>query len=204
MIESASVVVNQPLPVVEAMVRDVSSWTALFGDVEDVSRLARDRYVVQVRQGRRVRPALLRVHRQAAEHRVSWRTLSGPAWSGELHLLALTGHRTMVRLSLDRTPHGAGSGSQLPAGLPDQVPGRPWDGLPGWVRTVLPRLGRTAWGRPGNSRVTGDLRRLCERGDALPRPVRPQRLGPLPGARPVEDVLIIEGMCRRPGGSGTE
>lgn len=204
MIDSANMVVNQPLPVVEAMVRDVSSWATLFGDVEDVIRLARDRYVVQLRQGRAVHPALLRVCRQTAEHRVSWRTLSGPVWSGELHLLPLAGGRTAVHLSFDRTRCGASLRSGPLERSPERSLERSPERLLGWLRGLLAGFGRAARGWLVAGQAARDLRRLRERADALPRPVRPHRMGPLPGARPVEDVLIIEGMNRRPEAAAAE
>jgi hypothetical protein len=182
-IDTATAVVSQPLPVVEAMIRDVSSWSSLFGEVEDVTRLARDRYLVQLRRGRRIRPAVVGVRRNSPDHRIAWRALSGPNWSGELHLVALTGRRTAVHLILDRTPRRQ-----------PRLPG-PGAGLRRLLRGLVP--GRSRNGRPPVSQAHRDLGRFRERVDALPRPVRPARMGPLPGARPVEDVLIIDGLRRR-------
>ena len=195
MIDNATVVVSQPLPVVEAMVRDVSGWAALFSEVEDVARLARNRYLVHLRRGRRVLPAVLRVQRDTNEHRIGWHTVTGPSWSGRLHLVALTGRRTAVHLTFDRTSRS----SRVLAGSLEKWRAR-------W-RAVLPGTGASARARLVLSgQAKRDLRRLRERVDVLPRPIRPMRLGPLPGARPVEDVLVIDGLRREappatPGGA---
>lgn len=189
MIDKATVVVSQPLPVVEAMVRDVSGWAALFGEVEDVARLARDRYLLQLRRGRRVLPAVLQVQRNTNDHRIAWHTVTGPSWSGRLHLVALTGRRTAVHLTFDRTS------------LPSRVLGASLEKWRARWRAVLPGPGPGPGAAPGarlalSGQAQRDLRRLRERVDALPRPVRPVRLGPLPGARPVEDILVVDGLRR--------
>jgi hypothetical protein len=184
-IDNATVVVSQPLPVVEAMVRDVSGWAALFSEVEDVARLARNRYLVHLRRGRRVLPAVLRVQRDSTDHRIGWHTVTGPSWSGRLHLVALTGRRTAVHLTVDRTPLP----SRALAGSLQR-----W-----WARLHAVVLGTGASARARlvlSGQAKRDLRRLRDRVDALPRPIRPVRLGPLPGARPVEDVLVIDGLRR--------
>jgi hypothetical protein len=206
-IDNATVVVSQPLPVVEAMVRDVSGWAALFSEVEDVARLARNRYLVHLRRGRRVLPAVLRVQRDSTEHRIGWHTVTGPTWSGRLHLVALTGRRTAVHLTFDRTTLDRTPLPAVPA-VP-AVPSRSLAGSLGgslggslqrwWARwrAVLPGTGVSARARLVLSgQAKRDLRRLRERVDVLPRPIRPVRLGPLPGARPVEDVLVIDGLRR--------
>jgi hypothetical protein len=172
--ERAGVVVSQPLPVVEALVRDVSGWPALFADVQDVSRLAHDRYLVELRQGRRgrrvrTRAALVRVRWNAVEHQFSWHSVTGPEWSGELRLTPLTGRRTAVALTLN---------------------GR--DGGPGWLSRLINR------GYRSSGDATRDVEALRSRVAALPQPVRPVRLTPLPGARPVEDVLMMAGLAGRP------
>ncbi|HET9657451.1 MAG TPA: hypothetical protein VFP72_19020, partial [Kineosporiaceae bacterium] len=161
MVDRAGVVVGQPLPVVEALVRDVSGWAGLFGAVEDVSRLGHDRYLVELRRGRRrTRAALVRVQWNASEHRFVWRTLNGPDWSGELRLTALTGRRTSVRLSFDGPLGHAGDPVPVPAG---EVPGsgpqaqrpprRAWPA--GWRR--LP------FRRPGSGQARRDLQALSRR-----------------------------------------
>lgn len=185
MIDSATVVVSQPLPVVEAMVRDVSSWSSLLGEVEAVTRLARDRYVLELRRGRRTRTAVVRVRRNAGDHRIAWQALSGPNWAGEVHLVALTGRRTAVHLTFDRTPR-----------QPSRRPGR-GAGLRRLLRGLVPGPSRSGSSRLPVSEAHRDLARFRERVDALPRPVRPARMGPLPGTRPVEDVLIVDGLRRR-------
>jgi hypothetical protein len=186
MIDNASVVVSQPLPVVEAMIREVTSWPGLFGEVEEVAGLARDRYAVQLRRGRRTRTALVRVRRNAADHRLAWQALSGPNWAGEVHLVALTGRRTAVHLTFDRSPR-----------QPAHRPG-PGEGLRRLLRGLIPVLSRRGGSRRPVSQARRDLARFRERVDAVPRPVRPARMGPLPGARPVEDVLIIDGIRHGP------
>lgn len=158
--ERASVVIAQPLPVIEAMLWDVASWPSFLRDVEDTRRIVHDQYQFTVRRGRRVREVVVQVRWRACDHRFSWQALDGPAWSGELELIALTGRRTAVRLVLADPP-------------------------PGLCHRAARLLGC------GRQAARNDLRALCRRADALPQPVRPQRLRPAVDRVGIGDIATV-------------
>jgi hypothetical protein len=181
MTDRSTVVVSQPLPVVEAVVRDVTGWPGLFGEVAAVTRLASGQYAIELQCGRRTSPGVVCVRWAAAEHRFTWRAVSGRPWSGELQLVALTGRRTAVHLTLNAVPARRGRRAAR-------------------LRGMLAALGPLWSSADSSSRRDGacrDLATLRRRLDALPPPVRPPRLVPRQGLHPMDDLLTTAGLRAR-------
>jgi len=146
--ERASTVIPLPLSVVESNVWDVTSWPAFLADAAWVRRTSQDRYVVGVRDGRRVCEVHVVVRWHAHDHRVSWQELEGPAWRGEMRLTALNGRRTRVTIAVEAQPRGMGA-----------------------------RVSRLLGATPERD-AAGDLERLAARLSTIPQPVNPIRLTP--------------------------
>jgi uncharacterized membrane protein len=108
MSDRAMTVIPLPLSVVESSICEVMSWTTFVAGVEWVERQPPDRFVAGVRQGRRVHAIPVTVRWHPGEHRVTWRELEGPAWRGELRLMALNGRRTRVMMEVTDRPRTFG------------------------------------------------------------------------------------------------
>jgi len=106
MTDRAATVIPLPLSVVESNIWNVASWPAFVADVEWVTRSGHERYVIGVRQGRRVHEVPVAVRWHARDHRVTWRELAGPAWRGEIRLTAVNGRRTRATMSITVHPRG--------------------------------------------------------------------------------------------------
>jgi hypothetical protein len=104
MSDRATTVIPLPLSVVESNIWDVTTWTAFVAGVERIERVAPERFLFGIRQGRRVHPVPVAVRWHPRDHRVSWRELHGPAWRGEIRLTALNGRRTRIGMEISAHP----------------------------------------------------------------------------------------------------
>ncbi|MDQ1286721.1 MAG: hypothetical protein QG622_286 [Actinomycetota bacterium] len=104
MSDQASTVINLPLSVVESNIWDPGSWPGFMDLLDRVERKSTERFILGVREGRRVFevPVALRWHPR--EHRASWSELQGPEFRGEIRLVALNGRRTKVTLEMVARP----------------------------------------------------------------------------------------------------
>ncbi len=103
--ESASVV-SARLAEVEAQLRDVESWPHFLVGLESVTKTAHERYRFSVRQGSGVHDVDVAVLCHPREHHFVWHALSGPAWDGDIRLVAVDDRRTRVTLSITVDPRG--------------------------------------------------------------------------------------------------
>lgn len=113
----ASAVVPEALPKVQLRLDDVQSWDRFLTGVESLTRVANERYLARLRDGRE---SLLAVRREGREHRYRWWSLRGPAFEGQLHLEAVDPAATRVTLSVTASPSGNGEVLDL-AGLRDDT-----------------------------------------------------------------------------------
>jgi hypothetical protein len=96
------------LKIVESRLGDVESWDRFLAGVQNVRRMAHERYVFQLDGGQEIRVAV-RAHLR--EHRFTWHSLVGPAFDGTLRLTAVDERLTRVTLSI--TARGAGMGADV-------------------------------------------------------------------------------------------
>jgi hypothetical protein len=99
----ASAVVHQPLPLVQHRLDDIQSWDRFLTEVESITRVAHERYLAKLLDGRET---LLCVRREGREHRYRWWSLRGPAFEGRLRLEAVDPARTRVTLTVNTAPSG--------------------------------------------------------------------------------------------------
>jgi hypothetical protein len=183
--ERASTVIPLPLSVVESNVWDVTLWPAFLSDAAWVRRTSQERYVIGVRNGRRVHEVPVVVRWQVHDHRISWQELEGPAWRGELRLSALNGRRTRVTLELVAQPRGLAA--RLAQGF---------GALPRDAASDLERLAArlSAIPQPVNPIRLAPTRRVGDPIGATAERRAPVRLGARPsperlGARPSPELL---------------
>ena len=104
MSQSASLVVNRPVSVIEAHFWPVTNWASCLADVASARRVAHERYLMELRSGRRTEEVMVAVRWNARHRRFAWKALEGPTWSGELTLTPVNGRRTRLSLSIVTVP----------------------------------------------------------------------------------------------------
>jgi uncharacterized membrane protein len=113
--QEATAVVNLSVSEIEAKLREIGAWPRFVVGLQDVIKTAHERYtfVVHDRSGTREVPVCAILHPR--EHRVSWKSLSGPAFDGEYRLHEESDRRTRVTVSLVAEPAGflAGLGDMI-------------------------------------------------------------------------------------------
>jgi len=102
--QHATTTVAAPLTDVQARIADVSSWPAFLYGLEAVEPAGHERYRFTLVNGKRRRTVLVCVQTHPAEHRVSWRQLEGPRYTGELRLRESDSGHTSVELTLTADP----------------------------------------------------------------------------------------------------
>lgn len=107
--QEATTVLAVPLAEVESTVCDVARWPAFLTGLESVEATGFERYRFTVTDGGR-RTVDVCVVPHPAEHRISWRGLSGPRYTGEWRLHAVDAGHTRVDLTMTADPHGMAAG----------------------------------------------------------------------------------------------
>jgi uncharacterized membrane protein len=102
--QHATTTVAAPLTDVQARLADVSSWPAFLYGLESVEPAGHERYRFTLANGKQRRTVLVCVQAHPAEHRMAWRQLEGPRYTGELRLRAVDSGRTAVELTLTADP----------------------------------------------------------------------------------------------------
>ena len=104
MSDSAYVVVNRPLSVIESQLWTVTNWASCLQDVVSVRRASHERYTMELMAGRGIDEVLVAVRWNARHHRFAWKALDGPSWTGQLQLHPVNGRRTRVTLEVLTVP----------------------------------------------------------------------------------------------------
>lgn len=104
--QQASAVLSAPLAAVEACVREVEAWPEFVVGVQSVTALAYQRYRFTIKDGRSTRAVDVAVVPHPKEHRISWHSISGPRFEGELRLSPSDERCTKAVLSLTAEPAG--------------------------------------------------------------------------------------------------
>ncbi len=102
--QEATTTLAAPLAAVESYVADVTHWPAFLIGLDTVERLGHQRYRFCVRDGADRREVVVAVRRDPARHRVTWRALEGPEYSGCLALTPVDTAHTKVHLELSSHP----------------------------------------------------------------------------------------------------
>src|SRR3954451_3541790 len=102
--QHATMTVAAPLTDVQARIADVSSWPAFLYGLEALEPAGHERYRFTLVNGKRRRTVLVCVQTHRAEHRVFWRQLEGPRYTGELRLRESDSGHTSVELTLTADP----------------------------------------------------------------------------------------------------
>jgi len=102
--DSAYVVVNRPLSVIESQLWTVTNWASCLQDVVSVRRASHERYTMELMAGRGIDEVLVAVRWNARHHRFAWKALDGPSWTGQLQLHPVNGRRTRVTLEVLTVP----------------------------------------------------------------------------------------------------
>lgn len=116
-----SAVVHQPLDRMQQRLDDVQSWDQFLTDVEGITRVAHERYLVRLPGGRE---SLIVVRREGRRHRFRWWALRGPAFEGRIELESVDPTHTRITLAVSLAPHDlAGQSLDLAAlqGDPDSL-----------------------------------------------------------------------------------
>jgi uncharacterized membrane protein len=108
--QQATAVMRAPLEVVRERLRDVTGWPAFVSGLVGVEQLGFERYRFTLAEGGARRDVPVCVVDHAAEHRISWRQLEGPRYSGEVRLRAVDDGHTQVELRTTVDPTGFASG----------------------------------------------------------------------------------------------
>lgn len=103
---AASTVVNLPMHEVSDRLRRVEGWREFLDGVSDISKVTHDRFTFTVATATGVRRRDVRVYHAEDGHRFSWKAVKGPRFTGVIHLSAVDGRRTMIRLSVIDMPYG--------------------------------------------------------------------------------------------------
>ncbi len=113
--QEASAVVSMPAAEVEAKLRQVEEWSRFLVGLEEVTKTSFERYLFRVRSGSRTREVQVAVVARPREHRIAWKALAGPAFSGVFRLQPVDARHTRVSLWLKAEPAGflAGLGDML-------------------------------------------------------------------------------------------
>lgn len=101
----ASAVVHQALPQVQQRLDDIQSWAQFLTEVDQVTRVAHERYLARLRDGRE---SLLVVRREGREHRYRWWSVRGPAFEGQHRLEVVDPGHTRITLTVSAGPGGDG------------------------------------------------------------------------------------------------
>jgi uncharacterized membrane protein len=101
-----AIVVNAPADMVEQRLMDVESWAAFLCDVENIMKVAHERYDFQINSWGHRRVARVVVRRDAREHFFMWKVLKGSGYNGTVRLKAVDGRRTQVTVALATWPDG--------------------------------------------------------------------------------------------------
>lgn len=105
--QEGATVVAAPLATVEATLRDVARWPEFLSGLESVRETGFERYVFSVSEGGgHARDVPVCVVPHVGEHRISWRALSGPRYTGELRLRVVDQEHTRVELAMTADPTG--------------------------------------------------------------------------------------------------
>jgi uncharacterized membrane protein len=104
--QQASAVLNAPLAVVEACLREVTAWPRFLVGLEEVTATTYQRYRFKIKEGKRFREVDVAVQAHPREHRFSWRALSGPRFEGEVRLAPSDERCTRAQLSVTAEPAG--------------------------------------------------------------------------------------------------
>jgi len=108
--QEATTTLAAPFAAVESYVADVTHWPAFLIGLDSVERLGHERYRFCVRDGRDCRDVVVAVRRDPTQHRISWRALEGPEYTGCLVLSPVDGAHTKVHLELSSHPGTLGAG----------------------------------------------------------------------------------------------
>lgn len=104
--QEASAVVRMSVAEVEDKLRQIEEWPRFLVGLEDVTKTSFERYRFRLRSGQRTREAQVAVMAHPREHRIAWKALAGPAFSGVFRLQPVDGRHTRVSLWLKAEPAG--------------------------------------------------------------------------------------------------
>lgn len=113
--QEASAVVSFPMSTVDTRLREIGSWPQFVVGLQNVIKVAHQRYTFVVRDGDGTRKVPVCVVLHPREHRVSWKALSGPAFDGEFRFQQENERQVRIMVSLVAAPSG------FLAGLSDMV-----------------------------------------------------------------------------------
>jgi uncharacterized membrane protein len=113
--QEASATVAAPVERVEQFLADVDRWPTFLVGLESVRRLAHERYLFALRDGREQRDVTVAVRRDHAAHKITWRALDGPTYTGCFAVRAVDTEHTQVRLEIASQP------GTLVAGIADMI-----------------------------------------------------------------------------------
>jgi len=102
--QHATTTVAAPLPDVQARLTDVTSWPAFMYGLESVEPAGHERYRFTLANGKQRRTVLVCVQAHPAEHRMTWRQLEGPRYTGDLRLREAGSGHTTVELTMIADP----------------------------------------------------------------------------------------------------
>ena len=108
--QQATTVMAVPLGAVEKRLRDVTGWPAFVSGLAAVEQLGFERYRFTLAEGGARRDVPVCVVDHPAEHRMTWRQLEGPRYTGELRLRPVDAGHTRVELRTTVDPTGFASG----------------------------------------------------------------------------------------------
>jgi uncharacterized membrane protein len=104
--QDASHVINLPLELIETALRDVDRWPRFVVGVQSVEKTSFERYVFRIEEDGQLREVPVAVVAHPAEHRITWRVQSGPAFDGEFRLTSVEERRTLAQLIMTAEPTG--------------------------------------------------------------------------------------------------
>jgi uncharacterized membrane protein len=102
--QHATTTVAAPLAEVQARLADVTSWPSFVYGLEAVEPDGFERYRFTLADGKRRRTVPVCVQAHPSEHRMTWRQLEGPRYTGDLRLREVDGGHTTVELTMTADP----------------------------------------------------------------------------------------------------
>jgi hypothetical protein len=113
--QEVSVLIRQDPLVVESRISDVESWSTFLSEVDNITKVAHERYDFEIDNGHGCRSVRVVVHRDPRRHSFIWTALTGATFDGVLQLDSVDGGWTRATVRLASLPDG------FRAGLADLV-----------------------------------------------------------------------------------
>jgi hypothetical protein len=108
--QEVSVVIREKPSVVETRISDVESWSTFLCEVENITKVAYERYDFEISNGHGCRTERVVVHRDPRRHSFIWTTLTGATFDGILQLDDVDEGWTQATVRLASLPDGFRAG----------------------------------------------------------------------------------------------